>query len=295
MMLSSAARPSPAASWHRTTWEGEPAWAAESGEVLAIVSEARARLIHLGPAGRGSNLLSAPVPRPEPKDAGEAPNWGGHRIWLGPQKRWVWPPPRDWEFSSAAASHADGETLVLVHARSDPDLPALERRYRWDGDMLDCTVRWREAREPWYAMHVVAVDAPIAVTVSLRAWDEVPEGWVEVSMQGFATTGLRTHSALEEHGDGRITVRSGRKGGKWGFAPQPLTVARSGGWQLIVEPGPWTGLALGSPDQGYLSQVWVDAGESAFSELEQLSPYLLPEADGWSTSTVRLRARLTVP
>ena len=94
-----------APAWEKSTWQGEPAWASIHGPVRAIVSEARARLIYLGAADGSYNLLNAPTPRPA-----EGQNQGGHRFWLGPQYRWVWPPLKEWEFSAAAqvSTRADG-------------------------------------------------------------------------------------------------------------------------------------------------------------------------------------------
>jgi hypothetical protein len=89
---------------------------------------------------------------------------------------------------------------------------------------------------------------------------------------------------------GLPTVASGIDTGKFGFAPQALTIVRPRGWTLSVEPGPYEGVALGSPDQGYLSQVWIGAAKFDLAELEQLTPYLKGDSRGRCGSTMYIEA-----
>ena len=97
-MYALAARPSVATEksvWQPLSWNGERAFAAESHGWRAVVSVERARLVYFGAVGAEHNLLFAPATRTGPH------GWGGHRLWLGPQSLWNWPPPAAWESSPA--------------------------------------------------------------------------------------------------------------------------------------------------------------------------------------------------
>lgn len=274
------------AAWTRTDWNGEPAWVAQRGPVCAIVSAARARLVYLGAADGTRNLLHASAGAPT---AGADADWGGHRFWLGPQYRWKWPPPVEWEHSAAESVEARGEVLVVVLPRRDPAYPALTREYAWDEARLRCTVRWADDGRPYFGLHVIAVDVPFALTARLVKWEEVPEGFVAARMIAPPEPVRLPHPALAVAGD-RLTLQSGRATVKLGFAPQPLAIARPQGWTLTVYPGPNDGVPVGVADQGYLSQAWAGGPKNVVAELEQLSPYLLGDAAHRCASTIYLAA-----
>lgn len=276
-------------SWIPTDWQGEAAWISTCGEVRAVVSAARARLIYFGAADGSLNLLSAPVPAVEPADRSDSPNWGGHRFWLGPQKRWVWPPLVEWEHAAAAQVAVQEKVLVVRHERMDAAYPALTREYAWEGSQLRCTVRWRDDGRPYFGMHVVAVNLPFEITARRFVWPEVPEGIVDVQMTGPVLEGMLAHPAIKVQGD-QVTLRGGIKSAKVGFVPQRLEIGCAGGWRLAVSPGPHAGVALEAPDKGYLSQVWVGGPDSDLAELEQLTPYLIGGADGMCASTIFIEA-----
>lgn len=278
------------AAWTETQFLGAPAWQSRQGAQLAIVSVARCRLLYLGAADGSRNLLSAPA-TPPPQDAdNQAPNWGGHRFWLGPQARWVWPPLTDWEFTAAASVRVDGPTLILQHPAANKAYPALTREYAWEGQRLRCTVRWRDDSRAYYGMHVVAVDAPAEVHASLSPTPSAPEGAVGVRIDGYDTSGVLAHPAVTVSG-AALTLRSGSpRNAKLGLVPQPITCTRRGGWTLVMSPGPSTGTPIGTSDAGHLTQVWVGQPAAAFAELEQLSPLLLGGKDGNCSSTCYLQA-----
>jgi hypothetical protein len=283
---------SAAASWEATSWHGEKGWKASSGATLAIVSETRSRLIYLGASDEKSNLLSAPAERGELIRGKPSPNWGGHRVWLGPQSRWGWPPPRDWEFSATASAEIKGDRLILEDRHEDAAYPAILREYVWEGNRLRCTARWKPAPHdrPYYAMHVVPIDVPAAIDVSLFKWERVPLGVVGIhGDQPDAAHALPVASVTVNASGDRATVASGIVTSKLGFRPQTLQVKR-GAWLLMVRPGPTHGVELESPDFGYISQIWVGDSHATFCELEQITPYLIPADDGWCASTIYLEA-----
>ncbi len=277
------------AAWHRTRWKGEPAWESVHGEVRAVVSEARCRLVYLGAADGSFNLLNAPDSAPMPDAHDVSPNWGGHRFWLGPQKRWVWPAPADWEHAAAKSVVVDHGALVLQQPHTDPQYPALRREYAWDGRGLRCTVSWKDDGRPYYGMHVVALNLPFRIVTRLVRWEEVPDGLVDVQMQAPRVKGVLPNPCVEVRGD-QATIVAGRATLKSGYVPQPLTVERPGGWELSMVPGPHEGVAIASPDFGYLSQVWVGGPQYDLAEIEQLTPYLIGGRDGRCSSTIHLVA-----
>lgn len=282
---------SAATPWEKTAWRGETAWTSTQGGVRAVVTEARERLIYLGASDGSLNLINAPYPQALPTAQNPWPNQGGHRFWLGPQYRWVWPPLQEWEFSAAAAAEvsADGTVLTLRAPHVNPAYPAITRDYAWEGPRLRCTARWQDDGRPYFGLHVVPVDVPFTITARLVAWDEVPAGMVAARMVAAEPPLALPHPAIAVEGD-RATLVSLKKKAKIGFAPQALTIDRPHGWKLSVLPGPYEGVALGSADQGYLSQVWVGDPEHDLAELEQLSPYLRGDARGRCASSIYIEA-----
>ncbi len=271
--------------WEKTTWRGEPAWSSTQGSVQAVVTEVRSRLIYLGSLDGGTNLLNAPYLQIRPDAKNRWPNQGGHRFWLGPQSRWQWPPPADWEYSPAAGVTTAGPVLTLRERHNDLSYPALTREYAWEGNRLRCTVRWIDDGRPCFGLHVVPVDVPFSVTARLEQSATVPAGAVRAQMINPEPPLALPHPSITVAGD-RATVSSGIKMVKLGFVPQALTITRPSGWKLSVLPGPCEGVALNAEDQGYLSQVWVGGADADLAELEQLSPYLRGDAQGRCASSI---------
>ncbi|HEU5080891.1 MAG TPA: hypothetical protein VFT72_16885 [Opitutaceae bacterium] len=277
--------------WEPTKWHDEPSWKSVRGQALAIVSESRGRLIYLGGIDGASNLLSAPAERGELLPGKPSPNWGGHRFWLGPQSRWGWPPPADWEFSSAVSAEAEGDRLILNEPRKNTAYPAIIREYAWQGNRLRCTARWKPGANslPYYGMHVVPIEAPAVMNVGLVKSDDVPLGIVGIHGDKPDTAKVLPVASVTVDGD-RATVTSGIVTSKLGFHPQMLQVKR-GSWTLFVHPGPTHGVMQLSPDHGYTSQIWVGEKRYDFCELEQITPFLNPGEDGWCGSTIYLEAK----
>jgi hypothetical protein len=273
--------------WQSTRWRGEAAWASTCGAVRAIVTEARQRLIYLGAADGTQNLLNAPLPHTPAEDPWA--NQGGHRFWLGPQKKWAWPPVADWEYSAAQTVQLEHDCLVLQQPRRNPAYPALTREYAWVDHQLRCTARWTDPQGDFFGMHVVAVDVPLAGSAQLVRGREVPLGLVHVQIDHTATEGFLPHPAIALVRD-RAIVRSGEKLLKVGFFNQPLTVDRAASWRLSILPGPHAGTVGPLPDHGYLSQIWVGGPEYDFAELEQLTPYLRSDGSTPCASTIFLAA-----
>jgi hypothetical protein len=280
---------SAASTWQKTTWRGETAWSSINGPVRAVVTEWRARLIYLGSVDGTCNLLNAPYPRVLPTLQDRWPNQGGHRFWLGPQKRWIWPPPTEWEYSAAAQVAPAGDQLNVQHARLSPAYPLLAREYAWDGSRLRCTVRWLDDGPPFFGMHVVPVDLPFTGTAQLVKTGAVPHGVVEVQMDDARPDGFLPHPALTLR-NGLALLTAGRRVLKAGFAPQPLHAERAQHWRLTVHPGPYEGIPAGAPDYGYLSQIWVGSVEHDLAELEQLTPYLRGDRQGRCASSIYIEA-----
>jgi len=271
------------------TWRGESAWRSIQGGVAAIVSEARTRLIYLGAADGTLNLLNAPWPQVLPGKDNPWPNQGGHRFWLGPQYRWIWPPPTEWEYAPVELAFVKGGVLVLRHAHHDTAYPALTREYAWDGARLRCAVRWKDDGHRYFGLHVVAVDTPFSITTRLEPGPDAPAGLVAARMVEPEPPLHLPHPAVVVN-DGHATVHSGVSRVKFGFRPQPLEVERAGGWRLAVLPGPCAEPTHDIPDHGYVSQVWVGEAGCELAELEQLTPHLRGDASGSCSSTIFIEA-----
>ena len=277
------------ATWKKTTWQGEPAWSSSQNNVLAIVTEARARLIYLGACDGSFNLINAPLPLLRPSQDNPWPNQGGHRFWLGPQSRWVWPPPTEWEYAALQSATANAGVLTLQHAHVNKNYPALTREYVWEGNRLRCTVRWQDDGRPYFGIHVVAVNTPFVITTHLEKTKDVSAGLVVARMVDPESPIHLPHPSVTIEGD-HATIRGEIKSVKLGFVQQPLTIERPRGWKLSVQPGPNTVATSDAPDQGYLSQVWVGDKTHDLAELEQLTPQLKGDTSGQCTSTIYIEA-----
>ena len=280
--------------WKKTVWQGDPAWASTQGSVKAVVTETRARLIYLGASDGSLNLLNAPYPQALPGTTNPSPNQGGHRFWLGPQSRWAWPPPEEWEYSASLDAKVEAGVLTLHHPRINQSYPAITREYAWEGDRLRCTALWPDNGQSYFGLHIVAVNTPFLLTARLEKSKSAPEGLVSAQMVGPAAPLHLPHPSItveEQH----ATVRSGIKRVKLGFVPQPLTIERPHSWSLSMQPGPCSNATNDSPDYGYLSQVWVGDATHDVSELEQLTPYLKGDAKGLCSSTIYLAATPPAP
>jgi hypothetical protein len=277
------------ATWEKTVWQNEPAWISSQDGVRAVVSEARARLIYLGASDGSFNLLNAPWPQVHPDKNNPWPNQGGHRFWLGPQSRWVWPPPYEWEYSASQDAVVEAGVLILHHTHVNPVYPAITREYAWEGNRMRCTARWQDDGRAYFGIHVVAVNTPFAVTARLEKTKDAPAGLVAAQMAEPEGPILLPHPSIAMDSE-HATVRSGIKRVKLGFTSQALAIERPHGWKLSVQPGPNTVAGNSTPDLGYLSQVWVGEKNDDLAELEQLTPYLKGDASGRCSSTIYLEA-----
>jgi hypothetical protein len=267
-----AAGPAPAADWKPTEWNGEPAWASQSEGWRAVVSTARARLMHFGPENSEINLLLAPASRENRN------RLGGHRLWLGPQTGWkdFWPPPDAWEYREPQGlSNGQGE-LRLVMAKTPDDWPWLVRTYHWDGPRLVCGAEFVGGARPAQFIHILQVPAETVVRATVRPEEGYPAGYVRL----LSTAGPFTarfvpppHAALA--GD-ELSLRHTGAVGKYGFRPQPL-VGRLGDYELTVSRGAQKGVVVGEPDEGFHAQVYLSDSQGPFAEIEQLSPLFAPD------------------
>ena len=275
--------------WVKTAWQGETAWTSSQGNVQAIVSEARSRLIYLGAKNGLLNLLNAPWPQVLPDKNNPWPNQGGHRFWLGPQSRWSWPPLTEWEYSAVQTATAKNGVLMLLQSRLNLDYPAITREYAWESNRLRCTAHWQDDGRGYFGLHVVPVNTPFEATARLEKTDAAPAGLVVAQMVDPEGPIRLPHPSITIQA-GHATVRSDIKTVKLGFAPQPLTTGRPQRWSLSLLPGPCSVTTDTSPDHGYLSQIWVGDKTNDFAELEQLTPYLKGDASGRCSSTIYLEA-----
>ncbi len=253
--------------WRETQWNGERAYVATGGAYEAVVSVDRARLIFFGRSG-SDNLLYVPPDLSNPAE------WGGHRVWLGPQSEWSrnWPPPAAWEASAAEKVTIEGARLELLMPSTGDEWPRLRRVYWWDGDKLRCAARIDGGRRPAQIIHVVQVLAHAEVSVRAEPSNEEPRGYVQLHL-GRGDHPIRTfpeppHVRAE---GSELTLRHVGKMEKLGFRQQPLT-ARMGAETIRVEAGVSSGRVDSTPDDGFVTQVYLSGARAPLIELEQLSP-----------------------
>jgi hypothetical protein len=261
----------PAGEWTLTQWNGEDAYASSSGDWRAVVSVARGRLMHFGPAGSELNLLLAPA---GPQNRNRR---GGHRLWLGPQAEWThgWPPPDAWEYRAPESVTTEAGVLRLAMFPTGDAWPRLTRTYRWAGASLVCGAEFSGGTRPAQFVHILQVRPGMVVTADARPENSFPAGYVLLpSTAGpfaahFAAPShvSRTGDTLALHHTGVVT--------KLGFRPQTLT-GRIDGHELQVSRGTATGETVGAPDEGFFTQVYFSEANEAFAELEQLSPLFAP-------------------
>lgn len=273
--------------WEPTTWCGEPAYAATSAGWRAIVSVERGRLVAFGPAAdAGPNLLHSPATRTDPA------GWGGHRVWLGPQDTWPggWPPAKAWEYSAPARIEADGARLMLELPPSGTDWPDVRREYEWDGDALHCRVTARGGRRPAQIIQIIQVVPDAVVSARVKADERAPRGYVQLHLGRHPSPqpAFARPAHVTELRDGALELRFINRTEKLGFAAQTLS-ARIGDIALDVSGGATSGRTRSTPDDGYVTQVYLGSGENQLIELEQLSPLFEPGAEARFEMVLRAR------
>jgi len=257
--------------WHPLAWNGERAFAADSGPWRAIVSADRARLVYFGAAGTDRNFLFAPSAR------NTANGWGGHRVWLGPQSLWNWPPPAAWESLPARdVAERDGRLVVTLPAVGD-GYPELVREYYWGADGLHCGARISGGTRAVQIVHIVQVpDRAKVLGVKAPPTAYAPRGYVQVHLG--RTPSPQPNFAAPGHvtaGPGGLDLHFTGVMEKLGFALQPLHAVVDA-TRLRVERGASTGVTGTTPDEGFATQVYLGRPDGPLIELEQLSPFYQP-------------------
>jgi hypothetical protein len=256
-----------AAEWQPVTWNGEPAYASSSQGWRAVVSLARARLMHFGPDGTDTNLLLAPTSRANPN------RLGGHRLWLGPQAEWPhgWPPPAAWEYREAEKVSVEAGVLRLVMPPTNDGWPQLTRTYRWAGESLVCGAEIAGGTRPVQVVHILQVPADTVVSAEVRPGDGFPEGYVRLPSTAGPFAARFPPPAHAVLAGAKLSLHHTGAVGKFGFRPQALT-GRTPDHTLVVARGAQAGTVVGEPDEGFHTQVYLSESGEAFVELEQLSP-----------------------
>jgi hypothetical protein len=260
------------ADWQQTTWNGEPAYASTSEGWRAVVSIARARLMHFGPEGREMNLLLAPASRENRN------RLGGHRLWLGPQTDWkaFWPPPAAWEYHEPSAVTNEGGVLRLTMAATDDDWPSLTRTYHWEGSTLVCGAEsTADGKRPAQFIQILQVPPSTQVRGTVHPESNFPAGYVRLNSTVSPFTARFVPPAHASLTGDELTLRHMGEVGKFGFRPQPLTGIQDG-YELVVGRGAQSGVVGGEPDEGFHAQVYLSGANEAFVEIEQLSPLFAP-------------------
>lgn len=261
------------AGWAETSWNGERAYVADSGAWRAIVSVDRGRLVYFGGADGVENLLFAPATR------GEEVGWGGHRIWLGPQSEWGWPPPAAWEASAAESVRVAGGVLDLVLPDAGAGWPRVTRRYFWKDDALHCDAQLTGGTRPAQVIQIFQTPVSTVPELTPSPTARATRGYVQV--HGGRVPSPRFEFTLPPHvaeAGKMVRLKFLDQTEKLGFEPQ--TIGATNGkvrWQVMR--GASGGRGISMPDEGYATQVFLGSGKDHLIELEQLSPLWAPGSD----------------
>ena len=254
--------------WSTVTWHGERAYELVTPQWCAIVSVERARLVHFGPANAGArNLLLEAEPR------GSRMGWGSHRVWLGPQALWGWPPPDAWERSAAERVTVSGNRLELLMPAAGDGYPRFTRIYEPAGDRLACRVAVAAGgTRSVQVMQILQTPADTKVELRTAPSAKWPRGYFRVG--GAVGPNMRPDlplpAGVEEVAGGVVMAMAG-KSDKLAFPPQTL-VARIGGYRLSLACGESRGPEVATPDDGFYTQVYIGNPQGPVVEIEQFSP-----------------------
>ncbi len=254
------------AGWAPVKWKGERAFELLTASWRAVVSTERGRLVHFGPVSEG-NLLFETDTRDNPF------SWGGHRVWLGPQALWGWPPPEAWERAAAERITVVGGRLELLVPDAGRGFPRFTRVYELDRGRLACRIALAAGgTEPMQVMQILQTPAATVVDLTRTPSARWPRGYFRVG--GAVGPNYQPDLPLpagvtESEGAARIAF-AGRSD-KLAFPPQPLR-AQIGAHRLALEFGESRGTEVAAPDEGFYTQVYIGDPASPVVEIEQLSP-----------------------
>jgi len=275
--------------WQPVEWRGETAWAADSGDWRAVVSNERGRLVYLGPKDGDTNLLYAPaLPQESFRQR------GGHIFWLGPQTEWkgkwgTWPPPDEWEQRPAQFVQPDREWLRLTMSRPDKSRPQLTRAYRWKDGALLCETAWAGGSGDHQAIQILQL--PLSATVEARQLSTIAPGFVRFDTKGNQSLLSLVLGDEVSLMPGRVVRLAPRAAvAKFGFSAQTLH-ARIGVYGMEFIRGEIQGGVLDAPDQGFETQVFLGNEKYPFIEMEQLTPRLKNRGDAPNVFTVLIKLR----
>jgi len=254
--------------WSGTTWHGERAYELVTAQWRAIVSVERGRLVHFAPAEAGTRNLML-----ETSTRSDRMGWSGHRVWLGPQSLWGWPPPDAWEFSAAESVRLSGNRLELLMPDAGGGYPRLTRIYEPAGDRLACRVAVAAGgTRAVQVIQILQTPPDTKVELSTAPSAKWPRGYFRVG--GAVGPNMRPDLPLPagvEEVAGGVVMSMADKSDKLAFPPQTL-VARIGVHRLALAFGESRGPEAAAPGDGFYTQVYIGNPQGPVVEIEQLSP-----------------------
>lgn len=278
--------------WKPVSTPSGTVWRADRGAWRAEVEPSRGRLTFLGKID-GKNLLNRPRVPVNNLD------FGGHRLWLGPQAEWtpIWPPPANWESAPAASVRLLKSGWLEVLSPVGPKgEAAIRRSYRWSREgLFASSVSWKETSSLGrQAMNILQVENSATVLARAKPSAHAPLGFARIPTEAgqVVETKIARPRVAFIRGN-QVFLRRGGNQEKLGFLPQPLT-ARWRTVELIMHPGRVWGLVGSEPDDGFRSQVYLGSDEWPVLEIEQFTPRLRPILPGFAvgqTVTIELRTR----
>ena len=253
--------------WESTEWHGTPAFRSAFSGWTAIVSPRWGRLVScLSPDG-DELLHMAAGDSPEASQGGTA---GGHMVWLGPQERGKWPPPKQWEYAAAVTTEISGDELMMVLPTGTDAAPGLVRRYAWVAKGLRCSVSWSTPGR-WHALHVFQLQSQAKVRLTPLVSPDLPAGFA--ARTGDDMSIVRSISlpqpCLKSDPKSGLVLHRGEPFQKF-FFPLQVPDIQIGQWHLGLERQEVLG---DEPDNGLPTQTFCGSRWDMV-EVEQASPFL---------------------
>jgi hypothetical protein len=155
--------------------------------------------------------------------------------------------------------------------------PKLTHTYHWAGASLICGAEFSGGTRPAQFIHILQMNPAVVVDAIVQPEPDFPAGYVHLLSTAGPFAARFDQAPHVTRSNNILTLRHTRTVGKFGFRPQALT-GKIDGYTLHVSRGRQIGEAVGEPDAGFYTQVYLSGANESFVELEQLSPLFAPGA-----------------
>lgn len=258
----------------RADYHGWPAaYRMTNGTVDLVFVPQIGRIMRYGLVG-GPNVLWENAALAGKTVAPDAPekewvNFGGDKLWPGPQSRWGWPPDPYLDRGEHTVEVLKDGTLRVTGPASAKSGVRFSREIRLESSGTGVRLRNRminTGAEPveWSVWEVAQVNEPEEACLPLNKAGQFPEGFMTFKTSPPLSETIRLSK------DRVCLTRHAKQGGKIGAdSPEGWTEARVAGLRFRISAPFERGKSY--PD-GCPQQVWSNPDPLKYMELELLSP-----------------------